>query len=372
MHHTNQTFPTTTTTMNNNFDKRDVPTVDDTNKQYYYYYDDSSLLQPNPIESSLSAPVSFSLIPTTVNPQNHYDHHIHLNEMMMSSTHPVILNTLTLEPSSYSTIPTTTRSNCHHHVIQADRDRRGTTIMSSLSSASSLTRKEVNMNQSSNDCPDDRNREDDPTSAIHAITTTTTAPSMMCVTTLDKLDQFLDHFQSSSPATTLNPMIEPQQQPTLQSSRQPSTVSNDEDNHNTQQTQQQQRSVFVPSLSIPADPWSSPSSSASRRRRGDQRMNRAIVARLHNPQLKLQEALIIGGFRFPTSSSAASSFPDATRAAAQQALSIISTPLPGNHNNILHHTMMDDENVTLGQRKNQLSRRLRLLRQQTQLFNNRT
>jgi hypothetical protein len=71
-------------------------------------------------------------------------------------------------------------------------------------------------------------------------------------------------------------------------------------------------------------------------KRGDGRMNRAVVARLHNPQLSLYEALIIGGFHYP--------------------LGDINT------------NAIDDENITLGQRKNQLNRRLRLLRRQrTQL-----
>jgi hypothetical protein len=70
-------------------------------------------------------------------------------------------------------------------------------------------------------------------------------------------------------------------------------------------------------------------------------MNRAVVARLHNPRLTLQEALIIGGYRFPTS--ATTSFPSV----AAQA-SIPTSPV---NNNILHHTVMDDENVTIGQRK---------------------
>lgn len=70
-------------------------------------------------------------------------------------------------------------------------------------------------------------------------------------------------------------------------------------------------------------------------KRGDIRMNRAIVARLHNPRLSLFEALIIGGFVYPSSHC--------------------------NDPNIL-----DSEKVTLGQLKNQLSRRLRLLRVQQQ------
>lgn len=63
--------------------------------------------------------------------------------------------------------------------------------------------------------------------------------------------------------------------------------------------------------------------------RGDPRMHQAVAARLANPEISLFEALINGGFLFDSD--------DATH--------------------------VDEENVTLGQRKNQLSRRLRLSRQ---------
>ena len=55
-------------------------------------------------------------------------------------------------------------------------------------------------------------------------------------------------------------------------------------------------------------------------------MNRAVAARLKDPNLSLYGALFIGGFNFPSSDEAST---------------------------------LDDENVTLGQRKNQLLRRLR-------------
>lgn len=66
---------------------------------------------------------------------------------------------------------------------------------------------------------------------------------------------------------------------------------------------------------------------------GDIRMKRAIIARLYNPRFTLYEALSVGGFIYPI-----------------------------DHCNDLNIT--DDENITLGQRKNQLSRRLRILREQ--------
>lgn len=63
--------------------------------------------------------------------------------------------------------------------------------------------------------------------------------------------------------------------------------------------------------------------------RGDPRMNRAVQAKLKNPHVSLSDALRIGGFGYP---------PRATASA------------------------VDCENVTLGQRKNQLNRRLRQAR----------
>ena len=67
-------------------------------------------------------------------------------------------------------------------------------------------------------------------------------------------------------------------------------------------------------------------------RKGDPRMHRAVAERLNNPELTLLEALRLGGFDFPSD---------------------------GGHD----ATLEDADGVTLGQRKNQLSRRLRLARQ---------
>jgi hypothetical protein len=66
-------------------------------------------------------------------------------------------------------------------------------------------------------------------------------------------------------------------------------------------------------------------------RKGDPRMHRAVSARLEDPTLTLYEALKIGGFDYPTNDDS---------------------------------SLIDSEKVTLGQRKNQLSRRLRLARKQ--------
>ena len=63
--------------------------------------------------------------------------------------------------------------------------------------------------------------------------------------------------------------------------------------------------------------------------RGDPRMNRAVEAKLRNPGISLSDALKAGGFKYP---------PKATA------------------------SVLDEENVTLGQRKNQLNRRLRQAR----------
>ena len=66
-------------------------------------------------------------------------------------------------------------------------------------------------------------------------------------------------------------------------------------------------------------------------RKGDPRMHKAVTARLDDPNLSLYEALKIGGFNYPDNDDA---------------------------------SQIDSEHVTLGQRKNQLSRRLRLAKKQ--------
>jgi hypothetical protein len=68
-------------------------------------------------------------------------------------------------------------------------------------------------------------------------------------------------------------------------------------------------------------------------RKGDPRMHRAVSARLEDPNLTLYEALKAGGFDYPTNDDS---------------------------------SLIDSEKVTLGQRKNQLSRRLRLARKQNE------
>lgn len=66
-------------------------------------------------------------------------------------------------------------------------------------------------------------------------------------------------------------------------------------------------------------------------RKGDTRMHKAVAAKLENPSLSLIEALRIGGFDYPEN-------------AADDAFTV------------------DSDNITLGQRKNQLNRRLRTAR----------
>jgi len=68
-------------------------------------------------------------------------------------------------------------------------------------------------------------------------------------------------------------------------------------------------------------------------RRGDPRMHRAVAARLADPNMPLYDALKLGGFEYPADDDA---------------------------------SCVDSEKVTLGQRKNQLSRRLRLTKKQKQ------
>jgi len=88
---------------------------------------------------------------------------------------------------------------------------------------------------------------------------------------------------------------------------------------------------------IPGGTNSSGSSASSHQnnaktgRKGDPRMHRAVAARLANPKISLFEALRIGGFDYVNDNDA---------------------------------NAVDSEQITLGQRKNQLSRRVRLARQQ--------
>ncbi|KAL3913378.1 MAG: hypothetical protein SGILL_006514, partial [Bacillariaceae sp.] len=78
------------------------------------------------------------------------------------------------------------------------------------------------------------------------------------------------------------------------------------------------------------DDGANPSSKLGRK--GDPRMHKAVATRLENPSLSLYEALCIGGFEYADNDDA---------------------------------SQMDSEKVTLGQRKNQLSRRLRLAKKQS-------
>lgn len=79
-----------------------------------------------------------------------------------------------------------------------------------------------------------------------------------------------------------------------------------------------------------------PAGSVNLGRRGDPRMHKAVAERLANPSMSLLEALIAGGFKFPDLENGTSSKSD-------------------------RHTY-DTDNILLCQRKNQLSRRLRLAR----------
>lgn len=76
---------------------------------------------------------------------------------------------------------------------------------------------------------------------------------------------------------------------------------------------------------------SSTSNNAKTGRKGDPRMHRAVEARVANPKISLFEALKVGGFEYPNDDDA---------------------------------NLMDSEQITVGQRKNQLSRRIRLAHKQ--------
>ena len=81
------------------------------------------------------------------------------------------------------------------------------------------------------------------------------------------------------------------------------------------------------------------------RRGGDVRMHKAVAARLENPTITLMEALVSGGFRFPTTDC------DEDKKVASSLLGSIDRKV-----------LLDEDGVQLCQRKNQLSRRLRIIR----------
>ena len=81
------------------------------------------------------------------------------------------------------------------------------------------------------------------------------------------------------------------------------------------------------------------------RRGGDARMHKAVAARLENPTITLMEALVRGGFRFPTTD-------------CNEDKKVASSLLGSNDRKVL----VDEDGVQLCQRKNQLSRRLRIIR----------
>lgn len=94
----------------------------------------------------------------------------------------------------------------------------------------------------------------------------------------------------------------------------------------------------------PASPSASSPKTSSRKnsnkgRHGDPRMHRAVAARLMNPELSLLEALLEGGFNFP----------EGTEGSGKS-----------------DRNIFDQDGVLLCQRKNQLSRRLRLAKKRQQ------
>ena len=82
-------------------------------------------------------------------------------------------------------------------------------------------------------------------------------------------------------------------------------------------------------------------------RRGDPRMHKAVAARLVNVDMPLIKALLVGGFTFPL-------------------LDDEGSPKDRNVAKIDDAKVMDAEGVSLAQRKNQLSRRIRIAREKIQ------
>lgn len=82
-------------------------------------------------------------------------------------------------------------------------------------------------------------------------------------------------------------------------------------------------------------------------RRGDPRMHKAVAARLVNVDMPLIKALLVGGFTFPL-------------------LDDEGNPKDPNEAKIDDAKVMDAEGVSLAQRKNQLSRRIRIAREKIQ------
>ncbi|CAJ1947673.1 unnamed protein product [Cylindrotheca closterium] len=109
------------------------------------------------------------------------------------------------------------------------------------------------------------------------------------------------------------------------SSSSPSTNNHDENMSTTTTTKRPRQERLSPAAIAAAN------SSHLTGRRGDIRMHKAVAARMADPSISLYDALVIGGFDYPSDDSA---------------------------------TTVDEDKVTLGQRKNQLSRRLRLAKRQ--------
>ena len=89
-------------------------------------------------------------------------------------------------------------------------------------------------------------------------------------------------------------------------------------------------------------------SNATSGRRGDPRMHRAVNARCANPSISLLEALIIGGFEFPNDTKPRHDTETGEHKSGKSTQKVY-----------------DSDNVLLSQRKNQLSRRLRLARKRS-------
>jgi hypothetical protein len=104
------------------------------------------------------------------------------------------------------------------------------------------------------------------------------------------------------------------------------------------------------------------------KRNSDARMDRAVEAKFHDPSLSAEEALRIGGFVFSTTTAVPPPgmpfFTDGGGSGGVEGsgILIIQTGNGGNNKGGRDATIVDTDNISLAQRKNNLLRRLRLRR----------
>jgi len=102
------------------------------------------------------------------------------------------------------------------------------------------------------------------------------------------------------------------------------------------------------------------------KRNSDARMDRAVEAKFHDPSLSAEEALRIGGFVFSTTTAVPPPvmpfFSGGSGGVDGSGILIIKTGNGGNNKGGRDATIVDTDNISLAQRKNNLLRRLRLRR----------